>query len=150
MKKIIAIFLVVLTMLGGCGLISSPPEDTIKEFEIGMNNLDIDKIFSCFEPSKAKQMENAFSIGNSISQMITGVDIDSKALLNLFPLLLNGNEELGWPEWTFHDFEVEEDSNQAVINCLVDVKYADGTAESYTARFYMIKVDGEWYINELE
>ncbi|MDO4720340.1 MAG: hypothetical protein Q4A78_06730 [Peptostreptococcaceae bacterium] len=150
MKRFTAVFLLVLILLSGCNLLGSPPENTVKNFEKGMNNLDIDKIFSCFEPSKAKQMESMFSIGNSISQMITGVNIDPKVLLNLFPLFSFGEEELGWPTWTFHDFDVKEDSDEAIIDCKVDVSYSNGEVEYYTARFYMIRVDGKWYINKLE
>lgn len=130
-----------------------PPEETIEKFEKALNAMNIDRMFECFEPNLANQLSASFELGNSISKALTGVEIDAKALLALFPLFsgisLDGGEtRLYWPKWDMKDYQVEYGGNNEVafINCAVDVDMGEGRIEKYEAYFELELMDGEWLI----
>lgn len=154
MKKLMFLLIICLTIvvvLTSCTF--SNPEKTIDLFIENLNALDIDGMFSCFEPRKAKQFQALYNLGNGIANFLTGMDIDTKSLAQIIPLFsgidMGDGSKVYWPSWKTDDYETTIDDDKATINAKIIVTTGNDI-QYYNAIFYMVKIDGEWYISDLK
>lgn len=154
MKKIGSMFSLCLAMvvfLTSCGF--SNPEDKVDIFIENLNAMDVDGMFDCFEPRKAKQYRSVYNVGSGIAKFFTGMDIDFKSLAQIFPLFsgidLGDGNSVEWPNWKVKDYSTTIDDDTAEVYAKI-VVITGNDEERYDAYFEMVKIDGEWYISSLK
>ena len=148
MKKIIVIvvcFLVVSTVAAVVvPQIFDSPVGTVERFEECYNNLDIEGMMNCFDPT----IQSLYAGANAfLGELTGGLDINS---LPSFALLLSKftDEEMPEPpkiKIDVTDWEKTSDET-AIVYCVITTTM-NGVSESTEGELPMEKYDDEWYIS---
>lgn len=144
-KIIIALVVAAFAVTAGVTIVNKvvdSPRGTIEKFEDSYNNLDIDSMVECFDPS----VRALYSGANSILGELVGFDISDMA--SLVPFLANFDEDLSLEDMPkikidIKDIDKTSDST-AVVYCVIST--SDGS-DSEEDELNMVKIDSEWYIS---
>ncbi len=142
MKKrgfLIITICILLIFLSSC---SSSTSNVIKKFEKSYNTLDINGMLDCIHPTYARAIKGMAGLFGGIA------DIDAEDLIDVIPLLqFTADKESPKMSIDIKDSSVKGKSAEVKAN--ISYKY-DGQKEKDKVVFYLEKVDGEWYIVNVE
>ncbi len=134
---------------------NSSPADTIDKLAESLNYADLDMLFECFEPHLAEQFKGSYELGNSVSSVILGVEIDSKAILKIIPvfsgLQIDEGSQFIWPTWYAENYAVEYSGDQqiAYLTCDLFVDMGNGQVDGYQGYFELVNINGVWLISDM-
>ncbi|HHW58504.1 MAG TPA: DUF4878 domain-containing protein [Clostridia bacterium] len=120
---------------------------TIKKFEDAYNKGDLKTVIDCFEPTTAK------AINASISLVGGFLGVDLSAVMDLIPFMYKladkqkNTSEI--PHITLKILGEKQEKDRAIV--YVEATLKEGRKkEVENMEFVMIKVDGEWYIEDVK
>ena len=131
-----------MVLLVGCGPTRKGPEYTVYKYIDSMNNLDLEGVLECIEPGQRAMAEGLLEVVGAITG---GSGKDVKDFLSAGTALyaLAGEEESVIDEIDYIVTDVEEYDDEAVV-----YGYDDNSGKELT--FYLIDVDGEWYLRDFD
>lgn len=144
-KSLIILVLLIqfVPIISGC---YSGPEATVKKFEKSYNKLDFKGIIECMDPVTAKAANAIISLTGDL------LGIDSSKLVDAIPIIpklfKEGNKD-SMPKINIKIIDSKIEGDSAVVYTEVTV-LESGKKEVYNAEFLMIKVDGNWYIEDVQ
>lgn len=148
-KALIAIVVISVTVTVGVTVynkVADSPKGTIEKLETAYNNLDIDSMVECFDPS----VQAFYSGANSVLGELVGFDISDMA--SMVPFIANFDDDIDFEdlpkiEIKINDIDKTSDTT-AVVYCTIMSQGYGGEPEEDDID--MVKIDGEWYISGTE
>lgn len=144
-KIVVVLVLVSVTVIVGVNVVNKvtdSPKGTIERFEDSYNNLDINSMIECFDPS----VQALYSGANSILGDLVGFDISDMS--SLVPFFSNFDEDLSMDDMPKIKIDIKDidktSETTAVVYCIITTS---GGAFSEEDELNMVKIDGEWYIS---
>lgn len=144
-KQGIALVLVgVLAMVLLVGCASPSPEKTVERFIKSYNKMDADGVLDCIEPTTAQSVRAMFKL------LGDGIGLDMQSVLELMPSLMLAADdyyEEGMPRLKIERMEAVVEGDFAEIE--TTLSYGD-EVEQEVHVFELEKIDGEWYITDID
>lgn len=158
-KRVLCLCLATVLLAGslaGCG--GSPERDIerlTQRFCDSYNELDLEVMMECLEPSMANTIEAMIdlSIGLVGSMLDMDIGLDAETMYSLaavcFDVMPEGSEYLsGYPylEIELEDIRVDDYEENAVAQAVITMTINDQT-QVYNEPIYFVVVDGDWCIS---
>lgn len=145
-KIIIALVVLSVTVVTGITIankVTDSPKGTIEKFENAYNNLDIDSMIECFDPS----VQALYSGANSILGDLIGFDISDMAAF--VPFIASFDEDFSLEDMPKIEIKIKDinktSDTTAIVYCTIMLQ--ENSGESEEDDLNMVKIDGKWYIS---
>jgi hypothetical protein len=150
-RTVFIVLLVVAILAGGYlayrYFFGQQPRDTVAKFFDSVNEMDINAMVGCFDPT----YEKAFKAVTGLLSDYIGIDlqdvIDIVPALYDFGLFSSGGYELQHADYRILSEEIQ--NNRATVTCDMTLRYSDGSTSSTTGVLILEKFGSDWRIVEV-
>ncbi len=131
------------------------PNETIDKLANSLNAANLDMLFECFEPQFADYLKGSYELGNAVSEIMLGVEINSKDILKILPMFsglqLGDDFQFIWPTWYADNYLIEysADKQIAYLACDLYVDMGNGQVDAFQGYFELTNLNGNWLIYDM-
>lgn len=144
-KIVVALVVIISVSVAGVTIYKNydSPKGTIEKFVDSYNNMDLDGMIECFDPS----VQSLYSGANSLLSDFIGLDMgDLSSMLPFLSEFDDSGDYQDLPKIDIKVLDVDKTSDStATVLCEIS---SLGEVEQDTIE--MVKIDGEWYISGQE
>lgn len=156
----LASLLVALCLLCSCG--ASPEREIshlVRRLETSYNDMDVDGILDCLEPSMANVLESALTFGLGLAGSLSGFDLgdmDAQFLMDFAKVYYDtlpeseramAQQEVPQLSIELEEIQVDEDRGRAQAVATLSFEDGNGQQVSETCLLYFTCIDEEWYLS---